>query len=73
MSTFPVFLMDVTREFTSCDYTAALDRLKLINRYQWPSKIDAFIIAEAMWTDSAYTSEEIVYEWLMNVRVLSVS
>ncbi|MFF9525413.1 hypothetical protein ACF1DV_26040 [Streptomyces achromogenes] len=65
-NTFTGFRNYVLREYRQGAYEEALLRLKQVNRYQWLNRIDSFGAAEVMWTDPAYTPEEIVDWWLFN-------
>lgn len=68
-NTFVPFRKDVLRDFRAGDYSTALERLKMINRFQWLNMIDSFNMAEEMWSDSAYSAEEIVSEWIDDTGV----
>lgn len=70
-TTFAHFHRTVQQEYAAGQYTDALTRLKMINRFQWLNKIDSFEIIEAMWQDDAYTAEEIIEEWLVASLVSS--
>lgn len=63
-NTFIPFRRTIQREWEAGESETALRRLQAVNCYQWLNRIDAFLVAEGMWSDPAYTADEIVEEWL---------
>jgi hypothetical protein len=71
-NTFIQFRRGIKALYEQEQYAEALGQLMAINRYQWLNRIDAFEVAEVMWSDPAYCAEEIVEEWLGQTRVTLV-
>lgn len=63
-NTFTSFRNETQALYRAGLHEEALAKLQLINRFQWLNRIDAFDVAEAMWSDAAYVAEEIVEHWL---------